>query len=226
MSENTRSNIAVIGAGGRMGESLCRLINNDKALSLSFGFGRGDGHVSNWNAANKETEVVIDFSSPDLFLEALDFCVKNQIAFVSGTTGLNDSAFGKLNEAAKEIPVLWASNMSIGVQFVNRLLSEFSQLSSDFNFQISEWHHVHKKDSPSGTAITLQKTLQDVVADKLPAIKAFREGEVFGIHEVEAKSNEEIITIKHEALNRDVFSKGAIVAAKSLIGKLPGRYYL
>ena len=116
--------------------------------------------------------------------------------------------------------------MSLGVQFVNRLLAHFAQLPEGFQLQMSEWHHIHKVDAPSGTAITLQKSLQEVVADTLPEIISHREGEIFGIHEIEAKSNEEIITLKHEALNRDVFSKGAITAVRGLLGKPAGRYYL
>ncbi len=233
MSENTRASVGIIGAGGRMGESLCRLIGESKDLTLGFGFVRsnkgadsGDGFVSSWLDAPSDINAVIDFSSPELFLEALDFCVERKILFVSGTTGLTEAHFQKLEEASKKIPVLWASNMSLGVQFVNRLLASFSELPEDFKFQMSEWHHIHKKDAPSGTAITLQKSLQKILAEALPNIVSHREGEIFGIHEIEARSNEEVITLKHEALNRDVFSKGALVAVRSLLNKPAGRYYL
>lgn len=233
MSENTRDlisavGVGVVGAGGRMGESLCRLIGESKDLSLGFGFARDakNGFVSKWTDVPNGVKAIIDFSSPELFLEALDFCVEHKILFVSGTTGLEEEHFQKLEEASKKIPVLWASNMSLGVQFVNRLIANFSELSEDFKFQMSEWHHVHKKDAPSGTAITLQKSLQQVVAESLPKIISHREGEIFGVHEIEARSNEEVITLKHEALNRDVFSKGAIAAVRGLLDKPAGRYYL
>ena len=98
MPENTQSNIAIVGAGGRMGESLRSLIGKDKDLNYAYGFGRGEGLVGDWSKADAKISALIDFSSPVLFLQALDFCVQNKIPFVSGTTGLNHIAFDKLND--------------------------------------------------------------------------------------------------------------------------------
>ena len=135
--------------------------------------------------------------------------------------GLQD--FQNLKKASQQIPVLWSSNMSVGVNFLNGLLKHFKSLKG-FDFQIEEVHHRHKKDAPSGTALTLQKTLQSAVETPLPEALAIRGGGVFGIHKVWAIADEEVLTFEHQALNRKVFAKGAVAAARWIAGQPPGYY--
>src|SRR5690606_34787756 len=103
----------------------------------------------------------------------------------------------------------WASNMSMGVNVLNQMLKSLKSIN-DYEFFIEETHHVHKKDSPSGTAITIQKHLEKAIKKKVKKVTSFREGEVFGQHKVIVKGPEETLLIQHDALNRTVFAKGAV----------------
>ena len=121
------------------------------------------------------------------------------------------------------IPVFWASNFSIGVALVTEMLNVFSK-HNEFDFQIEELHHRHKRDRPSGTAKSLQKALQKVVLKDLPEPVSIRGGEIFGIHKVWAMGASENITIEHTALNRSVFAEGAVRAAVWLAEQKSGNY--
>ncbi len=142
---------------------------------------------------------------------------------VSGTTGLTAKDKKLIDSAAKKVPVLWAPNMSVGIAFFKSLLRSFGGIEG-FDFQVLETHHTKKKDAPSGTALLLQEELQAHVRSKLPPPISLRLGGVLGIHEVIAASQQEIISIKHEALNRKVFAEGALKAAAWLKLKKNGRY--
>lgn len=125
--------------------------------------------------------------------------------------------------ASKKIPVLWASNMSMGVNVLNQMLKNLNAIR-DYDFYIEETHHIHKKDAPSGTALTIQKHLEKAIKKKVKDIVSYREGEVFGQHKVIVKGPEETILIQHDALNRTVFAKGAVTCAKWILKKKPGHY--
>jgi 4-hydroxy-tetrahydrodipicolinate reductase len=174
-----------------------------------------------------KTDVVIDFSLPELTDEVIGWCEKNSKPLVCGVTGLVERAHLHFLEASKRIPILWAPNMSLGVAVVARMLSNFSQLE-DFEFQIEELHHKRKKDRPSGTALFLQERLQEslkkAVERPLPDPLSIRGGGIFGIHRVWAMGEEEMITIEHTAMNRRVFARGALRAAQWIQGKAPGLY--
>ncbi len=179
--------------------------------------------VSLKDLSAKKLDVMIDFSNPDAMSEALKWCVKNKVAFLGGTTGISNAQEKEMIAAAKVIPVFWASNFSVGVALMTEMLNVFSK-HKEFDFQIEELHHRHKKDRPSGTAKSLQKALQKVVSKALPEPVSIRGGEIFGIHKVWAMSPSETITIEHTALNRSVFAKGAIRAAAWLSEQEPGNY--
>ena len=147
----------------------------------------------------------------------------NEIPFVSGTTGLSRTDHLLLTKASKKIPALWAPNMSLGVAALERAIEALKSLSH-FDFQIEETHHIHKKDSPSGTALRLQKTLEKTVGRKLPDPLAIRGGGVFGIHQVHALGSNETLIFEHRALNRKVFAEGALFAAAWLSHKKKGLY--
>lgn len=209
----------ITGSSGRMGQSLVRILkkNNQKVVELNR-----ESDLSQISVENKT--IIIDFSSPEYFDKILSWSLENKVPFVSGTTGLSDKQFNELNKVSASIPVLWAPNMSMGVAFVNRLISSFSELSDDFDFQVEEIHHRHKVDKPSGTGILLQDTLKNAVKKELPEVVSVRGGGVYGVHKIWAFSDEETISIEHQALNRDVFASGAIKCANWLISKKPGSY--
>jgi len=211
-------NFIITGSSGKMGKSLVRLLSekNQEVVSLN--------RESDLSAISASKSIVIDFSSPLYFDKILNWAVENNVPFVSGTTGLSDKQFSDLEEAAKKIPTLWAPNMSVGVAFMNKLIAHFSEIAKDFDFQIEELHHRHKVDRPSGTGILLQNTLQAAINKELPEVLSVRGGGIYGVHKVWAMSEEETITVEHQALNRDVFASGAIKCATWLANKPPGNY--
>ena len=202
--------IALIGRHGKMGQEIEKLLTQNSKKVLVSELAPG-------------VDVVIDFSSPEGFKSTLKWCVKNKTPFVSGTTGINLEQERLLKTAAKKIPVLWSSNFSLGIALVTEMMKQFSDLE-DFDFQIEEFHHKHKKDKPSGTAKTLQKELHKIVQKKLPEPISIRGGENFGIHKIWAMSSSENILIEHTALNRSVFAAGAIRASLWLLKRAPGNY--
>ncbi len=218
--------IALVGATGKMGREIILAAEKDKREIRNFVSNKKSSDkkvVSLKNLSGKDVDLLIDFSVPEMMSEALQWCVQNKVAFVSGTTGITSAQEKELSVAAKTIPVFWASNFSLGVALVTEMLQVFSK-NNDFDFQIEEAHHRHKKDSPSGTAKSLQTALKKVVKKDLPPPLAIRGGEIFGIHKIWAMSSSENITIEHTALNRGVFAAGALKAGLWLVDQKPGIY--
>jgi 4-hydroxy-tetrahydrodipicolinate reductase len=220
----------VVGAGGRVGRELLSLIMGSEEMIPSFGLGnKAEGFLQNVNSFDKinpeSADIVIDFSSPDLFLQTLDFCLKEKTPLVSGTTGLQIEHFKRMKEASQNLPILWAPNMSLGIAVLKNSMKVF-RATKDFDFQVEEWHHRHKKDSPSGTAIFLQAELESIIEKPCPPIMAMRSGGIYGVHKVYAVSDEEMITFEHTALNRTVFARGALVGALWLLDKTNGQYHI
>lgn len=220
--------VAVIGSMGKMGQEIIALVQADKDLSLVAKIDRGEKEKKNREVSDlpKDIDVVIDFSSPEVASDILQWCEKNGVALVSGTTGLSASQKEKFNQAAKKIAVLWEPNMSLGIAVLKTLLKNLGPLSESFDFQIEETHHRHKKDSPSGTAIALQEELVKSVKKKIPEPISLRAGGVFGDHRILALSESEVLEISHRALNRKVFAEGAVAAAKWLSKQKKGRYQM
>ena len=216
--------IFIVGAQGRMGKEIQKVLRSTKGTVFSGGISRkAKGKlVANFEDVKHKPDLVIDFSSPDIFLQTLAWCQQHKLPLLSGTTGLSDKHFTALKKAGKKIPVLWTANTSIGVQMVKDLLRTLP-LPSHFKVQMTEWHHIHKKDKPSGTAIVLQNILNEKRAN-LPKPKSIREGEIVGTHRIEISSGEEVITIEHKALRRAVFARGAVEAGVWLANKGAGLY--
>lgn len=220
--------VALVGASGKMGQELNELISNSSVFTVTA---LVDIKSKNTTATvielkeidSEQVDVVIDFSSPESTLSALKWAQKNKIPFLSGTTGLNDSIKKQMQVASESIPVLWSSNMSLGIAVLREAMRTFEKIK-DYDFQIEEIHHSRKKDSPSGTALTLQKGLEQVIRKKIPAALSIRGGGVFGTHRVYALGEEEVILFEHQALNRKVFARGALVGAQWLVDQKPGMY--
>ncbi len=227
-----KKKIGVVGASGKMGLEIIKLLQNHPHFEAYFAITREKNlkgyqhHSSQWSHSNcKNVDIWVDFSSPRLLEGLLNFATKHGQPVVSGVTGLKASDHKKISQAAKHIPVLWSSNMSLGVAVLKEALRSFALLQ-DFDFQIEEAHHRHKKDRPSGTALTLQETLQKIVQVKVPPPLSIRGGGIFGIHKVWAMSPEETLTFEHTALQRSVFAKGALMAAQWLLERRPGLYQM
>lgn len=179
----------------------------------------------NFEVTNKieKSDVVIDFTNQEAFSENLSISLKNKKPFISGTTGLSKKQFDSLTKAAKTIPVLWSSNMSLGVCVLNQMIKNLKAIN-EYDFYVEETHHSQKKDAPSGTALTIQKTLENAIGKKVKDTISIRGGGVFGQHRVLALGPEETLLIQHDALNRTVFARGAMVCAKWILNKKPGHY--
>lgn len=214
--------VGLVGAGGRMGKEITAVLEQGTDCELYYPLYRNE-KVDSKKAA--KVDVWIDFSTPGAFSDVLKMASKNKTPVVCGTTGFSAKEKALLKKYGKIIPLLWASNMSMGVAVLNEALKSLSVIS-DFDFQIEEIHHNRKKDKPSGTAITLQENLTKTVGKKLPEPLAIRGGGVFGVHKIFAMSDEEVITFEHSALNRTVFAKGAIRAASWLAQQKPGLYQI
>lgn len=171
-------------------------------------------------------DVAVDFSLPGGFDAILAECVARGAALVSGTTGLEERQRVLLSEAARKIPVVWASNFSTGVVVLEDLVRRASIALPQWRVEITETHHVHKLDAPSGTALTLARAARQGQPGDLPAIRSVREGEVVGEHVVSFSGPGERLELGHTATDRDVFSLGALEAAARLKGRAPGNWRL
>lgn len=215
MSRKTRDHlkIALVGAGGRMGQEIEKL-SGDAGVRIVARI-----HTAkDWkNVVARNVDVVVDFSTPEGLDGALEWCSKQGVALVSGSTGINDKQRTRLKTAAKKIPVLYSGNMSLGIAVFSAMIKSLSAVK-DWNFQIEEVHHIHKKDSPSGTALLLQRELTATVG-KTPDPLSIRGGGVPGIHTLLAMGPEETLSLTHTAFNRQVFARGALRAAFWLFDK-------
>ncbi len=227
----SKKRVAVVGSSGRMGTELLRLLREDSVLEFSVGVSRSAvAHLEQTvdsieKIDPKSVDIIVDFSLPEASEAVINWCVNNQKTLVSGTTGISESTKASLVRAAQKIPVLWSPNMSLGVAILNKVLSQLPRVEG-FEFQLEEFHHAQKKDMPSGTAILLQNTLESRLGKKVNAPLSIRGGGIFGIHKIHMMGQEETLTFEHNALNRAVFAKGALVAAKWIVGKPPGYYQM
>ena len=175
-----------------------------------------------------DCDVVVDFSRPESSMSMVKKCIENKKPIVIGTTGFNNEQLQIIKEASQNIPVLLSYNMSKGIFFLKESIKDFL-LTNQHNFEcvIHEVHHTEKVDSPSGTAIELEKTINNNDTNKIISSIRIESKRVFGvngIHEVRFFNNNDSIVFKHEALSRNIFSEGALAIAKSIIKKEPNLY--
>lgn len=206
---------AICGFSGRMGSAI-RNMQSEFSGEVEF--------VDFREANSQSVSAVIDFSNPEAFEEVMEFCRSRTVPLVSGTTGLSDGQKAEIKTLAETVPVLWDANMSLGIQWLLSALEKVATLPGDFNIQVEETHHKHKKDAPSGTAIEIQKVLQANRRENLPEPLSIRGGGVFGQHKVIMMGEEEVIVFDHNVLSRKVFARGALTAALWLIGQPSGFY--
>ncbi len=167
-------------------------------------------------------DVAIDFSLPEGFDPILALCVARGLPLVSGTTGLSEAQRLALDAAATRIPLAWASNFSLGVAVLAELVERAAAALPGWDVDIVESHHVHKKDAPSGTALTLGQAASSAGAEVRYA--SLRAGDIVGEHTVQFAGIGERIELTHRATHRDVFARGALHVAARLQGRAPGAY--
>jgi len=255
--------IVVAGCCGKMGRRIVSLAKEDKGLLVTgacevaghpllgkdigevLGLGTSDIKITeNVDEALRGGDCMIDFTAPVATMGHVEKMLKAKKAMVIGTTGLTDKEEKKIKEAAAQIPIVMAPNMSIGVNLLFGLVGEVAkELGDSYQIEIIELHHKHKKDAPSGTAKKLAQViaqakgldLDKIVvygrqgqglarADKEIGIHAIRAGDIVGEHTVVYCGTGERIEITHKAHSRDTFAQGALQAAKFLAGRKPGLY--
>jgi len=240
----------ISGATGKMGRTLIRLIE-EKQNALVFAFGAPEEKAIGTNVpgfpdirfekSRKLEEdipdIVIDFSLPEATLELLDHLLASGFkgGMVIGTTGFDGESSVKIEKASKKFPIFQASNMSYGIAVMRELVGRAKKLLPDLDVEIMEIHHNAKKDSPSGTAMSLRRDLgkgrtvhgREGVAPRSPGdigVMALRGGDVVGEHTVYFFGEGERIEITHRATNRDIFAHGALRAAEFLGAQTEGMF--
>ena len=245
-------NLAITGCLGRMGKQLIKSSRSNKSFKLITL--TENKHINkkisgikvdlNTNQAFDKTDIIIDFTVPKCTLEILQIASKSNKRVVIGTTGFTQKEESLIKRYSKKIPILKAGNMSVGVNLLMYLTEVASKsLNDDYLSKIFEIHHKHKKDYPSGTALMLGKGIADgknkkfynSIGKKFLNKKFFpygkkinfnsvRKSEIVGEHEVTFSNGRETIKLNHEAFDRTLYSDGALIAAKWLMGKKPGLY--
>ena len=192
---------------------------------------QSDIQAIDFQAATKDLNnisAVIDFSSPEGLTACINFCIENSIPLISGTTGLSAEQLETLRTAKKFIPILLASNMSLGVSNLKSSIEQYLlSISTPSKCKIIEIHHTNKKDSPSGTAIEIKSFLENLPGSRIDGlidVHSYRIGNIFGIHRIIFENAEGITTFQHIANSRNIFARGAIKAAKWINTKEAGEY--
>lgn len=220
--------IGVIGLNGRMSKAVIEEINNHPECTVSGALVRDKAQDSSITLYDKVqdlanvSDAIIDFSTPTTSLEIIKELAGSNVILVCGTTGFTPQEFKAFKNPS--LTLIYSANMSIGINLLQKLLkTTSSKLSDDFDSAIIDIHHKHKKDSPSGTALMLAKTIEETRQNKVQ-ISDLRIGEVPGEHSIIFTNKDESITLSHKAFNRNIFAKGAITACIWGKGRKPGLY--
>lgn len=229
----TPTRLLIHGASGRMGQALLRMCPGQTGCSVVAAVSRKVGQrvidgvpqfAASELAGAPAFDVAVDFSLAEGFDGILALCVERNAALVSGTTGLNEAQCSAMAAACARIPLLWASNFSLGVAVLTDLVERAAQALPGWDCDIVEAHHAHKKDAPSGTALALGAAATEGGAT--PHYASLRAGDIIGEHTVQFATAGERIELIHRATNRDIFAKGALHAASRLHGRPAGSYRL
>ena len=247
-------NIGILGSTGRVGSLLIDDLSNDKEAKVSACYVQnkldktvpsGTVITNDMKTLCESSDIIIDFSKPEATEDLLTQIVENGLRkpLVIATTGFSKHQQNLLLEASKLVPVLYASNMSLGVAVLNKLVALASKSLGDFDIEVVEQHHRYKVDSPSGTALTLAHSAANARGLDLDKVRvsgrdgdigvrtkdeigvmSLRGGDIVGRHTVGLYNDGEFIELHHTATTRNTFSKGAIKAAKWLITQEAGLY--
>jgi len=244
--------VGIHGSTGRVGELLVKNLRDDEKAKVEtlhaideFKYAVDEDLLitNDTKTLLENSDVVIDFTLPNGTESLLEEAIKNPTPLVIGTTGLSKHQLNLLEEASKYMPILYATNMSLGVAILNKLAHMASGALADFDAEIVEQHHRYKKDAPSGTALTLAEhvaaargldldnvrvsgrdgNIGERTKDEI-AVMALRGGDIVGRHTVGFYNDGEYIEINHTATSRDTFAKGAIKAAKWIVDQKNGLY--
>ena len=221
--------ITLFAPDGRMGKAIARAVGENAAFALDQDHG----------------DVLVDFSAPDALAASLDRAISASIPILIGTTGLEPDHHAKIEEAARKVALIQAPNTSLGINLLRQLVEEAtSRLGPDWDIEILEMHHRHKLDAPSGTALMLAQSAAKGRGSTIQELSRFdrigeqpharepgtigyaslRGGSVAGEHVVILATEGERIELGHRADSRMIFARGALAAARFLVGKPAGLY--
>jgi 4-hydroxy-tetrahydrodipicolinate reductase len=244
----------IVGATGRVGQLLIKIIK-EKNLELGSVIFEGNANgvtfpqnttiTNDWKTFLENCDVVIDFSAPVATESMLTTVIENGMnkALVIATTGLDDHQKNLIIKASEIMPVLYATNMSLGIAVLNKVVEQVSAILRDFDIEITEMHHKHKKDAPSGTALTLAEhcakarnldlnkvrvsgrdgIIGERTKDEI-AVMALRGGDIVGRHTVGFYNDGEFLEFNHTATSRETFAQGAVKVATWLVSQKAGFY--
>ena len=232
--------IAINGSKGKMGLALIEAINSSSQSDFAAGFDKGDSLIDSIN----DFEVLIDFSRPEASLNVLSVCKYSGKSMVIGTTGFTDSGLNTIEQASKDIPIVFAPNMSVGVNLTLKILETSAKvIGPDSSIEIIEAHHRYKVDSPSGTALKMGEVVANALGRDLSkcaiygregieeprdlntiGVSSIRGGDVVGEHTVAFFMDGERVEITHKASSRSIYANGAVRAANWIAGKPSGLY--
>lgn len=260
MSEHRVTSVVIVGARGRMGQSLIREVLDSDTMTLGGAIARPGapglredvGHLLGRRNVGVplgdelvpgRRDVVVDFSLPEATDGYLERCVDARVPLVLGTTGLTEETQARVVRASSEIPIVAAPNFSVGVTVLIHLAGATAKaLGNDWEAELFEIHHRHKRDAPSGTALHVGKAVADATGRSLAnsiktnrdavgprtkdeiGIMALRGGDVVGEHTLMFLGESERIELTHRAMDRAIFSRGALRAARWVVGREPGLY--
>lgn len=255
--------IGIVGAGGRMGRQLIQAVQNAQGVKLGAAFERQGSSLVGADAGEvagigsigvkiaddlrsqaENFDLLIDFTRPEGTLAHLEFCVANGKKMVIGTTGFDDAGKAAIKTAAEKTGIVFASNYSVGVNLVFKLLEKAAKVMGDYcDIEVIEAHHRHKVDAPSGTALSMGEHIAKTLGRDLKTHGVFaregitgerkrneigfatiRAGDVVGEHSVWFADEGERVEIAHKASSRMTFAKGAVRAAKWLENKQNGLF--
>lgn len=241
-------NIALVGANGKMGQVITRLVSQNDDIKIVFGIDintekKSDYPVySSFGEATEECDVIIDFSHPSSLDATLNYALENKKGAVIATTGLSSEQTEAIKSASNNVPVFFSANMSLGVNLLIQLAKKATALLEDsFDIEIIEKHHNLKIDAPSGTALAIADAINETctasneyVYDRHSTrkkrskneigIHSLRGGTIVGEHSVIYAGTDEIIELKHTATSKEIFAVGAVKAARFLCDKSPRLY--
>jgi len=231
---------AITGSNGRMGQALIEAVKLNPNVSEGSILNRGD----DIKRVLKDFDVLIDFTRPEATLDALSTCQSAGKAMVIGTTGFSDDALKVIDQASSDIPIVFAPNMSVGVNLTLKLLETTAKvIGTDSNIEIVEAHHRHKVDAPSGTALKMGEVIANALGRDLSecavygregtegprdrqtiGFSSIRGGDVVGEHTVTFFMEGERVEITHKASSRMPYANGAMKACQWLTNQANGLY--
>ncbi|GFN34424.1 4-hydroxy-tetrahydrodipicolinate reductase [Tepidimicrobium xylanilyticum] len=239
----------IYGVNGKMGQILNKQLLNEKDMEIVAGIDRSMLDVKRtypiYNSLYEykgEVDVIIDFSHPSYLEQIIDYSLDRRVPLVIATTGFSEEQFRKIKMASEYIPILYSSNMSLGINILTRILSQIVKiLNRDFDIEIIEKHHNKKTDAPSGTAYLLADIINETLGNSKRyiygregnnskrenneiGIHSIRGGTIPGEHTIIFAGSDEIIELKHTALSKKIYAQGAIKAARFIVKAKKGFY--